>query len=1573
MGASCLTCQAKESKMKAIMMCVMILFFITLSAINVSNKPYEFTQPDGTKLSLFVSGDEFYHRVHDKEGYTILKDPQTGYAVFAIPEGESIKASEYVVGETNPASLGLTPGLVLRDPQRQQLKQEQLELRRSQERVPTMGSFNNLVCFVRFDDEWEFPDSLSYSYYADHFNSYSRESLREYYEEVSLNRLHISSHLYPPADPTGHVVSYRSNHNRGHYQPYSFPDNQLGYTDILTGLLRLKALVSDVADYLDSVVPSSVNVDSDSDGIVDALVLIIRGEPDSWGDVLWPKYDSYLTSAGEINSADVKHCIFTLEVGFGASVVCHEMGHNLGFPDMYHYSDDAPWDSIKPCGRWDLMASDRAQHTLCYNKWKYGQWFSTINVLTPTMTPTVYDLAPVTPSNPYPCYKILSSNPNQFYMLEYRRKEGRYEDGIPATGLIVYRVNTDAGDGNSNGPPDEVYVYRPGGVVNTNGTLDDANFSEESGRTSIHNYTDPKPWLWVNESTTPDGNLVITNVRNSLSGNSIQFTLQLGIPYVWNGSVSTAWNDPNNWNQGSYPGVTDYVEIPSDCPRYPFISSTTSGICHHLTLKHGAQLTIYNGNLTVNNDFEIYGNITMNHSSGSLTVLRDMLFNHGASMNVTALAVLSVQRWLEFHPGSNVDLNNGIIELSGSAIGYIRTFKPTSIYHLRSNKNPGFASGIGEISDSTLTIKGNLYILDGSTFNHYYAGTTVLLGGFYAFTGSILHFNMGTLSMEGAESKVISIADASNYLNHLTINKSSGATVSLSYDVDVRGHLLIQSGYLDTNSRDFYLGGNWTNNIGPAAFIEGTRSVFVKGGANQIMGSETFYKLVLNKAYGEMQIPTGSAVSCAQYDWMAGTYRVNGGIFSVADLVDPGIFGKIYLNSGLIEYQQDSSNYNDLRGELFISGGTFRVMGGLGPNYFSYVDVATLTMTGGVLDYVHQGIDIPAGYLFNDYISGGIIRTSKDFRVYRTDFNPTGGVIELYGSTDATLHMIETPGSNFSGVTIYKSASRDETNALEYPIDPVRMGNSNPPARTNVVTGSGLLDINGNFRIEAGTFVAPNYMKMAGNWTNLAGPEFFTQGTGTQTVEFNGSGYQYCNYTEVFNILMLNKSASSLRINLPGADISCNSYTWANGKIQVFDGSFTAHDLSQDGIYGDFEVDTGGTINLYQDASQFIDVNGFFILNGGTINVYGGSVNSYVGYNGLGGFQMNGGTIDFKNRGITIQTVTNYFTFAVNGGLIRIAGSWIDMRGSVCLDSGVLEMYGASNNTIRAETGSYFNHLTISKPAANIVSAISDLQVNGTLVVDNGIFNTNGKIISVGFDVEVTGKLALNAGSQLKLSDGKDLIILDGGWLETIGSVASPAFITRKLDGYYGFNVESGATISAGYTYFEYMNIPGVNVKSGALISTDNPFNYCIFRNGIADGTLLTINNTQTLVVPNINFQTNTWGGAYNVTKLNNQGSVHFSSYIGGFSGPNFENDPNSRIFWGDVLQRVPTPSITYNANQNVILLDWVYPVSYDYFKIMGSDSPGGPFNQVGTTTNTHWYGPASSNKSFYQVKAIRN
>lgn len=107
---------------------------------------------------------------------------------------------------------------------------------------------------------------------------------------------------------------------------------------------------------------------------------------------------------------------------------------------------------------------------------------------------------------------------------------------------------------------------------------------------------------------------------------------------IWNGSVSTNWNNVNNWTPNVLPTLSDCVLIPVT-PNNPIISGTGyNGLGGNLTIETGANLTISSGaNLTVtdwinvNSGADVFVNNTANLvqinnvvNTGNIKVYRDV-------------------------------------------------------------------------------------------------------------------------------------------------------------------------------------------------------------------------------------------------------------------------------------------------------------------------------------------------------------------------------------------------------------------------------------------------------------------------------------------------------------------------------------------------------------------------------------------------------------------------------------------------------------------------------------------------------------------------------------------------------------------------------------------------------------------------------------------------------------------------------------------------------------------------------------------------------------------------------------
>ena len=92
------------------------LFFahtLNLCAAWLENVPITVKQPDGSELNCFATDDEFYNRVHDKDGLILIREPKTGWVVYAELRSDELVSPDHQAGSITPASLGLKPWINL--------------------------------------------------------------------------------------------------------------------------------------------------------------------------------------------------------------------------------------------------------------------------------------------------------------------------------------------------------------------------------------------------------------------------------------------------------------------------------------------------------------------------------------------------------------------------------------------------------------------------------------------------------------------------------------------------------------------------------------------------------------------------------------------------------------------------------------------------------------------------------------------------------------------------------------------------------------------------------------------------------------------------------------------------------------------------------------------------------------------------------------------------------------------------------------------------------------------------------------------------------------------------------------------------------------------------------------------------------------------------------------------------------------------------------------------------------------------------------------------------------------------
>jgi len=464
--------------MKRLSTALLLLIPYLIFGAFLTNVPMTLTQPDGEIIDVLTSGDEFHHWFHDSDNYTIMPNA-AGYYVYSVKENNNIVPSTFVVGEVNPQAKSLTPGVNI-TAKEWKAKRDLFYANtpRTEGRTPSTGDLINVAIFVRFQGESEFTATIDW--YDDMMNNTSTDanSVHNYYNEVSYGQINVYAEFYPPVDENNVIVSYEDIHPRGYFEAYS-TSNTIGYQGGDQGNERSQReqdLLARAAEYVESMIPEDLAIDGDNDGYVDNVIYIIKGSPNNWASLLWPHRWSLYYATAYIHGKQVYDYNFQMETHLnssGSSVMCHELFHSLGAPDLYRYETEGD-----PVGVWDLMASNTTppQHMNSYMKHYYGNWIHNIPTIEDSGS---YYVLPIS-SDEHQVFKIPSWNYNEEIYVEYRRVDELFEGGLPSGGLLIYKINGDvAGQGNAGGPPDEVFVYRPGGTWAGGGNLAYAPFTNE--------------------------------------------------------------------------------------------------------------------------------------------------------------------------------------------------------------------------------------------------------------------------------------------------------------------------------------------------------------------------------------------------------------------------------------------------------------------------------------------------------------------------------------------------------------------------------------------------------------------------------------------------------------------------------------------------------------------------------------------------------------------------------------------------------------------------------------------------------------------------------------------------------------------------------------------------------------------------------------------------------------------------------------------------------------------------------------------------------------------------------------
>jgi len=319
---------------------------------------FTFTQPDGSPIQLRGWGNQHYAVFETLDGYTVTRNPGTGYYEVAqlSPGGDALQPADARGVSFDGAAAGVPRGLRVRREsamaagreaalrlsgrrceQRREERRQQLRALRSAAAAggpllapplrQTVGDFVGLCLLIDFSDvpatiareEVErFCNQPGYTGFGNH------GSVSDFFRDNSIGRCRYTNIVAP---------YYRALRAKTYYTDRSIRQPQRAVELINEALAQHKASGFDFSP-----------LTADNQGFVYALNVYYAGPvTNNWAEGLWP-HSFHLGSAVPLapgrSAFDYQFTAMGAELTLGT--FCHENGHMLcDYPDLYDYGDES--------------------------------------------------------------------------------------------------------------------------------------------------------------------------------------------------------------------------------------------------------------------------------------------------------------------------------------------------------------------------------------------------------------------------------------------------------------------------------------------------------------------------------------------------------------------------------------------------------------------------------------------------------------------------------------------------------------------------------------------------------------------------------------------------------------------------------------------------------------------------------------------------------------------------------------------------------------------------------------------------------------------------------------------------------------------------------------------------------------------------------------------------------------------------------------------------------------------------------------------------------------------------------
>jgi M6 family metalloprotease-like protein len=525
--------------LKNCMALAIICMFCSNIAIAVPAYPYpiEFTQPDGSKITIILKGDEKTKWAETADGYSIMFNNNGAYEYAVVnaygdmvPSGiqaqNAAVRTQSEITFLSKTSKGISYSAAQRTMMRSAWNVYQQEIQKA---FPTSGSRKLICILIGFKDKaftktkTDFNNLLNQvGYNADGATG----SVKDFYLENSYGKLNLSVTVAGPYTAANNMAYYGGNDANG--------------SD-----LRPRELITEAVKFADNDV-NYADFDNDGDGNVDGVYVIFAGYGEEAGassNAIWSH--AWSIPAITLDGKVIKSYSCSPELrgtsGTGITrigVICHEFGHVLGSPDFYdtNYSTGGQYDGT---GNWDLMAGGSwnnngttPAHHNAYTKVMIYKW-GTATTLSSATSVTMSNAE----ENSSSFYRINTATANEYYLAENRQKL-KFDSYIPGHGMIIYHVDESfmgsAGGGINAGSHQGMYpvcANATGNPPSTYGSVSSGGcpFPGTGAKTSFTDATTPNAKSWSGANT----NKPITSIAENTGTITFKFM---------NGGVNTSEN-----------------------------------------------------------------------------------------------------------------------------------------------------------------------------------------------------------------------------------------------------------------------------------------------------------------------------------------------------------------------------------------------------------------------------------------------------------------------------------------------------------------------------------------------------------------------------------------------------------------------------------------------------------------------------------------------------------------------------------------------------------------------------------------------------------------------------------------------------------------------------------------------------------------------------------------------------------------------------------------------------------------------------------------------------------------------